>query len=507
MKQHIQPTLLGLAISLILTAFSVNAEPPKTMTATVGYVPFYYTDEPRLSAELKRYHRFLPSPAPEELYYHTRLIAAANVDDTPEEEHIALIVVDTKRRADFGNWSQAFLLIANTQSQTRQLEKKAFFKLFDAGTYALEVPAANPIELHPPPFAFTRPTNVFFRLADVTNDGILDVWVESTYGVALLSFENGEFVEVFNRYTVTRQKLAENPEMEIYDYDPSDPEGQKYHRFLAAPPPNGPRYTTRGKFIANIDDTPEKETIVLMTADTELYEWSHAFLLIAGNEVVEVPKKKVLFKLFGEGVHDLEAPWKTIELQNPPFVFRGVGGGGGAFYYGLFFNLVDLTGDGILDIWVEHAYGVAVVSFQEGEFVEVCSVYTSIKREDPIEYIDLDNDGIYEIKIPDRISIEGPTAAYPHWMSLYEWDRNTYVLNNKRFYAHNDEFLTRLLDRYTTWSRYSRNQEYHFYIGLVYFYRDNIPKAREYLQWVLENGKGEGYIHAAEDLLKKLPSH
>ena len=29
------------------------------------------------------------------------------------------------------------------------------------------------------------------------------------------------------------------------------------------------------------------------------------------------------------------------------------------------FELVDLTGDGILDIWVEHAYGVAVISFQD----------------------------------------------------------------------------------------------------------------------------------------------
>ena len=70
---------------------------------------------------------------------------------------------------------------------------------------------------------------------------------------------------------------------------------------------------------------------------------------------------------------------------------------------------------------------------QNGEFKEVLSCYSSIRREDPIEYIDLDNDGTYEIKIPDLISIDRiPTAARPEWMSLYKWDGNTYVLNNEK---------------------------------------------------------------------------
>ena len=236
----------------------------------------------------------------------------------------------------------------------------------------------------------------------------------------------------------------------------------------------------------------------------EVGQWSEAFLLIAEaeTEITGFSKTKALFGLFGGSSHDLNVPAKTIEVQSAPFVFRGALGGD---FQGVSFKLVDLTGDGILDVWADHAYGVAVISFQDGEFKEVCSAFSSHKREDPIEYVDLDKDGIYEIKIPDRISIDGPTASYLEWMSFYEWDGNTYVLNNERFYAENDEFLTRLLDQYETWSRYSRNEVYHFYIGLVYAYRDNAPRAREFLQRVIQHGKKQDYIQAAKELLKKLP--
>ena len=37
MKQYIQTTLFGLVISLILTAFVVNADTPKTTTSQVEY--------------------------------------------------------------------------------------------------------------------------------------------------------------------------------------------------------------------------------------------------------------------------------------------------------------------------------------------------------------------------------------------------------------------------------------------------------------------------------------
>ena len=296
-------------------------------------------------------------------------------------------------------------------------------------------------------------------------------------------------------------------------HDRHDPEGQKYHDFLAAAAPEGLYYNTRKTAIGNIDDTPEKETIVLMTADTGVDapqgEWVQAFLLIAEDEADGFPKKKELFKLFDAGTHHFDVPGKTIDVHNTPFVFSKIRKGRSWAYNRVSFEVVDLTGDGILDIWVEYAEGVAVISFQNGEFVEICSGYSSPRREDPIEYVDLDKDGIYEIKVPDSIYIKGaPGAAAPEWMSFYEWDGTTYVLNNKRFYAENDEFLIRLLEQYIFWQPFSRNEEiYHFYIGLVYAYRGNTSMARELLQRVARNAKNDDYIHAAEDILKKLPHH
>ena len=322
MKQYIQTTLLGLVISLILTAFVVNADTPKTTTSKVSYGYYHSLDD------LERYHRLLPSPAPEGLSYHGRMSATANIDDTPKKESVVLIVVETKPRTffssgtDFGNRSHAFLLIANTKGA--KIEKKAFFKLFDTGTHVLDVPAAKVIELHDPPSGLKQPTDVSFRLVDVTGDGILDVWVESAHGVALISFENGEFREVFSNYTVTREKLAETAEIERYSYDVRfEPEGQKYHHFLPTPAPQGTSYCTRSKAIVNIDDTPEKETIVLIVAqaEEEWRSWVQAFLLIAEDEA-GVLKKKELFKLFDAGTHHFDVPGKTIEVQSAPFVLR-----------------------------------------------------------------------------------------------------------------------------------------------------------------------------------------
>ena len=512
MKQYFQIPLLGLAISLILTAFVVNADTAKTTTSQVNY-SYYYLDY------LKAYRRFLPSPVPEGLHYHIRMTARANIDDTPEKETLFLIVVDTKPRtfrshgALSDNYIQAFLLI--TDNNAGQPKKKAFFTLFDVGTHALDVPAAEVIELHSPPAGFKLSTDVSLRLADVTDDGTLDVWVKSAHGVALISFENGEFKEVFSRYPVTKEKLAKTADIEYYSYDVRhELAGEKYHRFLATPPPEGTSYGTRQKAIANIDDSPKKETIVLMVVNSkeEWRAWSQAFLLITEPETERdgFPKTKALFTLFGATTHDLDVPTKTIEVQSVPFVFRKPWWRGKDWSFKrVSFDLVDLTGDGILDVWVEHPEGVAVISFHDGEFVDVCSAYSSTRREDPIEYIDLDNDGIYEIKIPDSIHIKGaPGAAAPEWVSLYKWDGTTYALNNERFYANNDEFLLRLLGQYTFWQPFSSNEEiYHFYIGLVYYYRGSTFMAKELLQRVARNAKNEDYRKAAESFLKKLPHH
>ena len=181
--------------------------------------------------------------------------------------------------------------------------------------------------------------------------------------------------------------------------------------------------------------------------------------------------------------HAFDVPGKTIELQSAPFVFWKLRKDQPWFYYGVSFEVVDLTGDGILDIWVECDYGVAVISFQEGEFTEVCSAFSSTRR-GAIEYLDIDNDGIYEIKIPDRISVGGiPGAAYPEWVSLYEWDGTTYILNNERFYANNDEFLNRVFRNYNGWPQgFGKCEEQRFYIGLIYYYRGDTARAREFLQ-------------------------
>ena len=301
-------------------------------------------------------------------------------------------------------------------------------------------------------------------------------------------------------------------EYKAYTDFPIDPEGLKYHRFLRFPAPKGASYSTRGKAIANIDNTPEKETIVLMVAEAgeEWRDWCQAFLLIAEaeTEAGQLPRKKELFKLFDAGTHVFDVPGKTIDVQSAPFVLRGWSKRGSSWpFKGVSFELIDLTGDGILDIWLDHSQGVAVISFQDGEFKEVCSALTSVKAELP-EYIDLDKDGIYEILIPDKISIDGvPTAAYLGWVSLYEWDGNTYVLNNERFYAENDEFLVDLLDYYNhllfRFGRYIPQCEvYSFYIGLVFYYRGNIPMAHKYLQWVVKHAEKQRYINAAEELLK-----
>ena len=96
MKQLFQTTSLGLAILLILsTLASANAETAKTTTSQVNYGYYYPFNYP------KKYHRFLPSPAPEGLHYHARMTARANIDDTPRKESIAIIVVDTKPQGRF----------------------------------------------------------------------------------------------------------------------------------------------------------------------------------------------------------------------------------------------------------------------------------------------------------------------------------------------------------------------------------------------------------------------
>ena len=309
----------------------------------------------------------------------------------------------------------------------------------------------------------------------------------------------------------------------------SSGESRKYHRFFPATIPEGLSYNTQLKATANIDDTPERESVVLILLDvptSEYYpfagKWVQAFLLIADETEAGVLKKKALFKLFDSGTHALEVPTaKTIELQSPTFVFTeppkdSLKSRDAAF------RLVDLTGNGTLDVWVEFGYAVAVISFQNGEFKVVFSSYTVPGLLPDAEYVDLDNDGIYEIKIPYSIHVdEVPGAPDLPWVSLYEWDGTDYVLNNRKFYAENDEFLIRLLDAYNYMllrhgSIINLCETYKFYLGLVHYYRrskitfssvankliyyhrqDEMPSE---LQWIFKHGKNENYIQAIRSI-------
>ena len=123
MAKQIQGIRLALAISLILTAFAVNADTAKTTTSKVTYYHYYFNDPLE-----QKYHGFLPDPAPEERSYHTRMKAFANIDDTPEKETIVLIGVGRKPDRHSGNWHQAFLLIAHTKGE--QIEKKRSIQTF-----------------------------------------------------------------------------------------------------------------------------------------------------------------------------------------------------------------------------------------------------------------------------------------------------------------------------------------------------------------------------------------
>lgn len=324
-----------------------------------------------------------------------------------------------------------------------------------------------------------------------------------------------------------------NSAVEYYYYEsPNDPDGQKYHSFLPAPAPEGLFYDTRVHASANIDDTPEKESVVLIVAATSRdvfsSNWVQMFLLITEAETEEgLPNQKALFKLFDSGTHALEVPAaKSIELQSPAFVFTKPPKDS-LKSRAATFKLVDLTGNGTLDIWVEFGYAVAVISFQDGEFKVVFSCYTVPGLLPNAAYVDLDNDGTCEIKIPYSIHVdEVPGAPDLPWVSLYEWDGTDYVLNNRKFYADNNEFLIRLLNEYNYMllrhgSIINLCETYKFYLGLVHYYRrskitfssatnqliyhhvlDKIPSE---LQWILEHGQNQDYIQAIKSISKSPP--
>ena len=149
MEQHLQTTLFGFVISLILsTAFVANADTPQTTTSQVNYGYNYHSDD-----DLTKYYRFLASPAPEGLHYHARLIARANIDNTPEKETIILMVGQTSQGgADWGNGTKHFSLsLRRTPKQTRFPRKKSYSNFLLRGL-TLGIPPPKPLNFkdHPP---------------------------------------------------------------------------------------------------------------------------------------------------------------------------------------------------------------------------------------------------------------------------------------------------------------------------------------------------------------------
>lgn len=315
--------------------------------------------------------------------------------------------------------------------------------------------------------------------------------------------------------TVSAAPTDSNTTDNIHHYysDPNDPEGRTFHRFLPTPAPKDLFYDTRMKATANIDDTPEHETVVLMIVDTRKHiftgNWTQAFLLIAENQPDEI-KKKDIFKLYDTGRHELNIPAKTVEIHNPPFAFTKQPKG--YQFHHAFFRLVDLTGDGILDIWIEFSNAISVISFQKGEFKVIFSSYankfyrSSVDKYIHPEFVDMDNNGIYEIKTPCNIL----SIISRGWINLYEWDGTDYVLNNRRFYTTNENFLKDWLKAYNYYRKPEDKgfsflfETCNFYIGLIYYYRDNIPLARKHLQWIIANSKKDEYIQAAKSILEKV---
>ena len=101
----------------------------------------------------------------------------------------------------------------------------------------------------------------------------------------------------------TPQTTTSQVHYSYYHY-PLDDRLAKYYRFLPDPAPEGLHYHVQRIATANIDDTPEKETVVLIVVETkprtllsssaDFGNRSHAFLLIANTKGTKIEKKSVL---------------------------------------------------------------------------------------------------------------------------------------------------------------------------------------------------------------------
>lgn len=305
-----------------------------------------------------------------------------------------------------------------------------------------------------------------------------------------------------------------------------EPEGKEYQQFLPSLH-GGQWYWIRMMGIGNVDDTPNTEEVVLITLQNseensekgrEPFQYWQAFLLVCARQG-EVLKKKYLLEIFDNTTKEF-----FTEKPYPPLVFKK------SRDWQFFpsngkIELVDLNYDGILDVFIQLWYTggsyspfcVEVVSFQNGDLRRIFTSFAGVSDYSP-QVLDIDGDGLYEISIPDEIYVEWfEHAASPPWVSLYEWDGKEYILNNQKFYSRDIDILIKFLQLYSYRLRWYSDQllfgglktemyfeDYEFYLGMIYYYRENWYTARDYLERIVQKAKSKNYIREAQTILARL---
>jgi hypothetical protein len=309
------------------------------------------------------------------------------------------------------------------------------------------------------------------------------------------------------KYAMAEELLknpGSEPRYEWYD----EPGGAEYKGILP-PLEEGKWYWIRYKGIGNIDNTNDLEEVVLVTVqDTSAtdYEYEKAFILVCKRENNTL-KIKYIVQIYDKA--------ETKAHQYPPFVFGNrpnFDPNNGRF------ELVDLNNDGILDVFVQLWYSggsyapyyVVITSFVDGCFERIFSIRAGL-GDFEIKYADIDRDGIYEIEIPNEITVGFEHATDPTWISLYEWNGKEYVLNNKKFYSRDNDVLIQFLQFYCNRLQWYADQilfwglktemyfeDYEFYLGLIYYYKEKPYLARNFLERIVEKAKKEDYIREAK---------
>jgi hypothetical protein len=315
------------------------------------------------------------------------------------------------------------------------------------------------------------------------------------------------------------QEIVSSVKYQHYD----EQEGKEYQQFLPPLPlHDGQWYWTRIVGVGNIDNTLDIEEIALITSQKsgghkEPFQYGQAFLIVCIRHEKGL-EKKYLLEIF----NNTEKEFST-DKPYPPMIFkkhkdREFFPSDGSF------QLIDLNHDGILDIFIQlwyaggsySPYCVEVISFQSGELKRLFTSFAGDKDYSP-KTLDLDDDGLYEIEIPDEITVGFEHATDPIWISLYEWNGKEYILNNKKFYSKDNDILIQFLQLYCYRLRWYTDQifyresktemyfeDYEFYLGLMYYYKEKPYRAKEFFDRIVEKAKNEDYIREAQVILRQL---